>query len=82
MIPKDKVKHLIAGAIISAITYGLVMLIFKSQNDALYISIFMASIGGYVKEKYDVSKGRKGDYLDWLATFVGGLVVSLILFIL
>ena len=42
----------------------------------------MASIGGYVKERYDVSQGRKAEFLDWLATFVGGFIMSLILFIL
>ena len=82
MIAKDKIKHLIAGAIISAITFWLVMLIFKSQNDAFYISIFMASIAGWVKERYDVSKGGIGDWKDWLATFVGGFVMALILYIL
>jgi len=81
MIAKDKIKHLIAGAIISAITFGLVMWIFNSQNDAFYISIFMASIAGYLKERYDVSKGFKGDWKDWLATFVGGLVMSLIIYL-
>jgi len=82
MIPKDKIKHLIAGAIIALITFALVMWIFKSQNDAFYISIFMASIAGYLKERYDVSKGFKGDWKDWLATFVGGFVMALILSIL
>ena len=82
MIAKDKIKHLISGAIIALITYGLVMWIFKSQNDAFYISIFMASIAGWVKERYDVSKGGIGDWKDWLATFVGGLVMSLLLYFL
>ena len=64
-LEKDKVKHLIAGAIIALITFGLIIWIFNSQNDAFYISIFMASIAGWVKERYDVSKGGIGDWKDW-----------------
>ena len=60
------------------------MWIFKSPNDALYISIFMAILAGYIRERYDVVKKNPTGFskMDWLATFAGGLVMALILFIL
>ena len=78
---KDKVQHITAGAIIALVTYFTVLFFFKSKTDAFYISIFMATLIGYLKEKYDVIKENPTgfDKIDLLATFLGGLVMALII---
>ena len=74
---KDKIQHLVAGFVIAIATYLIVMLLFKSSNDAIYISIFMSALAGYVKERYDISQGRKADWKDFLATVSGGIIATL-----
>lgn len=77
MIPKDKIYHAIAGALITLTTYlfGLVIGI-----DLLKVAFVMPILGGIAKELYD--KYHKKTYFDLAdlgATIFGGwLMVAII----
>ena len=81
----DKIKHIIAGAIIAIPTYFLAQhfLNFNEENSAV-AGIAMAGLGGLAKEIYDMYKPKPTgfDKYDILATVIGGAFASVALIII
>ena len=71
MIPQDKVKHFIVGAIASIVVY---VVTFNAT-----IAISFAVLLGIAKEAYDAQGHGTVEVLDAVATALGGVVGTVII---
>ena len=73
---QDKIKHFVAGATISSLTYISVYKATKNKKKAIIYSIAASSIAGLSKELYDSNK-TGFDNKDLIATIAGGISVNI-----
>jgi hypothetical protein len=71
----DKIKHYVAGASISAISYSLVANR-ASHRDALLISFASGVVAGVAKEIYDSKGNGTQDVNDAIATALGSFTFT------
>ena len=80
-IAKDKILHFSIGAVTSFITYMSVLKLTDNSINAATFSI-VASYGvGLWKELYDEWKYKGFSFLDLLATILGGLCMTILLYL-
>jgi len=70
--PKDKLLHLLAGAIIA----GMVVIALP-----LYIALAAAVLAGAVKEAVDYFGHGTPEWMDFICTSLGGLFVVAVMFL-
>lgn len=66
----DKQKHIIAGFVIS--------IIFGFLSTSWFVGFLFASFVGVIKELWDLSGHGTPDWMDLIATMIGGLVGGII----
>jgi len=71
----DKIKHYVAGASISALSYSLVAKN-VSHRDALLISFASGVVAGVAKEIYDSKGNGTPDVNDAIATALGSFTFT------
>lgn len=72
-IRADRLLHFIAGMIITAVV-AIVL------PKAAPLAFIMAFVAGFAKEVFDEINYGGFDYVDMLYTFVGGVVMQIIIF--
>lgn len=77
-LPQDKANHVIYGAVIALLAYGLSRKFYP--QGAIYVALIASSGLGILKEVSDWWQNRKGgnhgiEFFDALATCMGGLIV-------
>lgn len=77
-VKQDKLAHFGAGALISAVSYGVIFKHTKSAPKAIIYSTVCAFVVGAAKEVYDANKKDATDFNgeDLTATVFGGLIAS------
>lgn len=73
-IPSDKALHFIAGLIIVAVLATF----FPKAADHVWLG---AVILGFGKEIYDLFTDGKFDFVDFVATVLGGLTIQVLIWI-
>lgn len=81
-LPKDKIYHLIAGAIVCILTF----FVFRKLDDStrFFLCLMATGAAGVGKELIDeyIRKTKQGfDMADYLVTVIGGVLVSWINFL-
>ncbi|GAG32535.1 unnamed protein product [marine sediment metagenome] len=77
-IPQDKVKHFIAGSIISGTTYTLS---YKLQPDERFrLSMYTVTLTAFGKEIYDSYNGGEFSFTDIGCTLLIGCLTSIIIY--
>ena len=81
MIPKDKILHFSVGAVASFVTYMTVLKYTDNPIKSAIFSILAAVLIGLLKEIYDQWKYKGFSFMDWIATVLGGLFMTIILYL-
>jgi len=78
----DWLKHLILGTVAYLLTLGAMEFIQDDLGTSLIVAVF-ASVGlGVAKEIYDKFNGRESEGRDIVCTFIGGLIITIIIAII
>lgn len=77
-IPHDKLLHNWAGILIALVALRLLAFICIDGFFARVIAMVPVILAGYLKEVYDKNNGSKFDWIDFLYTVAGGLIVILL----
>ena len=76
---EDKQKHFVAGSIVGAISYGVILQETEDKHLAFFGSIATSFVAGYLKETFDKKQGIPFDNEDLAATALGGLSIGITL---
>ena len=75
----DWLKHLIIGTVAYLLTLGAMEFIQDNLGASLTVAVFTSAGLGVAKEIYDKFKGKKSEARDIVWTFIGGLVITIII---
>ncbi len=77
LIPHDKALHALGGALLAAVLYPA--LLYIGAHQALTGTLILVVGVGLIKEVYDAAHADRhtADFMDALATILGGLLVTL-----
>ena len=78
-IQEDKVKHVVAGAFISAFTADAVYYFTDDKKKSVFIGIGVGCLAGLTKELYDTTGRGTPDVKDFVWTCVGASLTSVTL---
>ena len=76
---QDKVKHFVAGGLVSAATYEFTYKLTNNRKKAFWYGLGAGTIAGVGKEVYDIN--RTGfDHKDLAATIAGSLTINITIY--
>jgi hypothetical protein len=70
----DKVKHIVCGAMIAAISASAWVVVAADVLQAFLVGVYGALVAGVTKEYTDHLHGSQFDFADLLATVGGGVL--------
>ena len=76
---QDKVKHFVAGGLVSAATYEFTYKLTNNRKKAFWYGLGAATLAGIAKEVYDIN-GTGFDNKDIAATIAGGLTINITIY--